>query len=210
MPLPEKNHFRQFVLFVFLLLIPCFALWTFLSAALVTPLIGLVHLTLSNWFPDIVNVFYQEGTNAVLMTRLDQVGGQFVAAGEPDAGLGFRINTRIVTYSIPFYAVLHFATEKERYLADFFWGLLVLYPFMFLGLLMLSMKDLMVTFGPVFLEQPGVAVPSAGVIGILYQLSVLIIPPVVPVLVWAWQSRHTPLLEQLLYSGRAGNGRAPL
>ena len=201
MPLPEKNHFRQFTLFVFLLLIPCFALWTLLSAAAVTPVIGLVHLTLSHWFPDIVSVVYQEGANAVLMTRLDDVAGQLVPASEPDAGLGFRINTRILTYSIPFYAALHFATEKEHYLADFFWGLLMLYPFIFSGLVMLCMKDLMVTLGPLFLEQPGVMVPDPNVIGILYQLSVLIIPPVLPVMVWAWQSRHTPLLEKLLYTG---------
>lgn len=200
MPLPEKNHFRQFTLFVFLLLIPCFALWTFVSAALVTPVIGLVHMALSNWFPDIVNVVYQEGASAVLMTRFDEVGGQFVPATEADAGLGFRINTRIVTYSIPFYVALHFATEKENYLADFFWGLLVLYPFIFFGLLMICMKDLMLTLGGIFLEQPGVLVPGPDVIGILYQLSVLIIPPLMPVIVWAWQSRHTPLLEKLLYA----------
>ena len=41
MRLPEPNHLRQFLLFVFALLIPCFALWSFFSAALVTPVIGL-------------------------------------------------------------------------------------------------------------------------------------------------------------------------
>ena len=29
--------------------------------------------------------------------------------------------------------------------------------------------------------------------------------PVVPVLVWGWQSRHTPLLEKLLYAGAKAN-----
>ena len=119
--------------------------------------------------------------------------------------MGFKTNTRIVTYSIPFYTALHFATEKKHYLADYFWGLLLLYPFIFAGLVMLCMKDLMVTLGNTFLQQPGVWVPPADVIAILYQLSVLIIPPVVPVLLWAWQSRHTALLEKLLY-GQGADG----
>ncbi len=206
MPAPENNHFRQFTLFVFLLLIPCFALWTFFSAALITPVIGLVHIALTNWFPDIVNGLYQDGAEAVLMTRFDQVGGQFVHAADANAGLGFRINTRIVSYSIPFYAALHFATEKKGYLADFVWGVLTLYLFIFVGVVILCMKDMMVTLGTIFLQQPGVLVPGPGVIGILYQFSVLIVPTLLPVLIWAWQSRHTPLLER--FDARRGAAEA--
>lgn len=208
MPLPEKNHLRQFLLFVFVLLIPCFALWTFISASLVTPVIGLVHLILTGWFPDIVNMVYQQGPDAVLMTVFDQVNGEYVPAREADAGMGFKINTRILSYAIPFYAALHFATEKKDYLANFFWGLLVIYPCIVLGLVCICLKDLMVTFGSLFLEQPDVFVPGAGVIGILYQFSVLILPPLVPTMIWAWQSRHTPLLQSLLYTDKKNAGDA--
>jgi len=197
MPLPEKNHFRQFTLFVFLLLVPCFAIWAFFSAALITPVIGLVHIALANWFPDIVNTVYPDGAHAILLTRFDQVGGQFVPSADADAALGFKINTRIVSYSIPFYAALHFATEKKAYLADFVWGVLTLYIFIFVGIVMLCMKNMMVTLGSIFLQQPGVWVPGPDTIGILYQFSVLIVPTLLPVLIWAWQSRHTPLLEML-------------
>ena len=198
MPLPERHHLRQFLLFVFVLLIPCFALWSFLSAALVTPVIGLANLILSHWFPDIVNVVYQQGADAMLMTRLDEINGQLVPTDVTDAGLGFKANTRIVSYSIPFYAALHFATEKKDYLANFFWGLLAIYPFILLGLISICLKDLMAGFGTIFLDQPGVPVPGPGLIGISYQLSVLIVPTLLPVAVWAWQSRDTPLLRGLL------------
>ena len=197
MPRPEPNHLRQFLLLVFVLLIPCFAIWTFLSAALVTPVIGLVHLALSNWFPGIVNVVYQQGSDLLLMTRLDLVDGQLVQAEVADEGLGFKINTRIVTYSIPFYAALHFATDKKNYLVNFLWGLLIIYLFILLGLICNCLKELMMGFGKTFLEQPGVFVPGPDVIGIAYQLSILIIPTLVPVLVWASQSRDTPLLQGL-------------
>ena len=197
MPLRKSNDLRQFLLFVFVLLIPCFAIWTFLSAALVTPVIGLVHLTLSSWFPGIVNVVYQQGADLLLMTSLDQVGGRLVQAEVASEGLGFKVNTRTVTYSIAFYAALHFATEKKGYLVNFFWGLLILYPFIYLGLICVCLKELMVGFGNTFLEQPEVFVPGPDLIGIAYQLSFLIIPTLVPVLVWAWQSRDTPLLRGL-------------
>lgn len=200
MPLPEHNHLRQFLIFVFVLLIPCFAMWGFLSAALVKPVIGLAHLVLSNWFPDIVNVVYQQGADAMLMTRLDQVNGQLVPTDIADAGLGFKANTRIISYSIPFYAALHFATAKKDYLASFFWGMLIIYPFILLGLVCICLKDLMVSFGSTFLDQPGVWVPGADVIGIAFQFSVLIVPTLLPVLIWAWQSRDTPLLRGLLGS----------
>lgn len=206
MPLPEKNHFRQFLLFVFLLLIPCFAVWGFLSASLVSPVIGLVHLLLKSWFPDIVNVVYQQGVDAVLLTRYDEVNGQLVPTAVVDAGLGFKFNTRILTYSIPFYATLHFATERKHYFADFLWGLLALYPLILLGLVCLCLKDLMVTLGPVFLDQPGVFVPGPDFIAIFYQFSVLIVPTLAPVLLWAWQSRDTPLLRGILRVAQAAAG----
>lgn len=206
MPRPERNDLRQFLLFVFVLLVPCFALWTVASAWLATPAIGLVHLALSAWFPDIVNVVYQQGGDALLMTRFDEIDGQLVAAQDAQAGLGFRLNTGILSYSIPFYAALHFATEKKSYLADFVLGVIVLYPFIVLGLLCLCLKELMVNLGGVFLNQAAVFVPAPGVIGILYQLNILIIPPLAPVLLWAWQSRDTALFRAIVaYGGTADN-----
>jgi len=194
---PERNHLRQFLIFVFVLLAPCFALWSAIGAQLATPVIGLTNLILGHWFPEVVKVVYQEGADAILMTYFDQVGGRLVHAAETGESIGFVLNIRILTYSIPFYAALHFATEKEEYLAGFIWGVLLLYPFILLGLLCLAMKDLMVNLGPAFLDQPGVFVPGADLIGILYQLSVLIIPTLAPACIWVWQSRETQLFMQL-------------
>ena len=128
MPGRESSHLRQFLLFVFALLIPCFAIWGFSSAAIVTPVIGLVHLALSNWFPGIVHAVYQQGADMLVMSTLDQVDGQLVQAANASDGLGFRVNTRIVTFSIPFFAALHFATDKKHYLGNLFWGFVLHLP----------------------------------------------------------------------------------
>lgn len=157
--MPERNDFRQFLLFVFALLVPCFVLWTFFSAALITPAIGLVQLLLSAWFPDIVGVLYQQGAEALLMTRLAELGPVPVIATDAQSSIGFRINTRILSYSLPFYTALHFATHKQDYLAQYLWGLLLLYPLIVFGLLCLCLKELMVNLGAIFFEQQGVSFP---------------------------------------------------
>lgn len=56
----------------------------------------------------------------------------------------------------------------------------------------------MVRLGATFFAQSGVYVPNAEVIGILYQLNVLIIPTLAPAMLWAWQSRQSPLLRGAL------------
>ena len=196
MPMVEGKHFKHFLLYVFVLILPFFAIWGVLSSALVTPLIGLVNILLSNWLPDVVNAVYQQGADMLLITRFDQVNGQWVPADSSGSGLGFRMNTRIVSYSIPFYAALHFATDRKNVFTSFFWGLLVIYPFIWLGMVSMCLKELMVGFGSTFIAQTGAAVPAQAVVGITYQLSVIIIPTLIPIIVWAWQSQEFILRER--------------
>lgn len=204
----EQPQLRQFLLFVFALLIPAFALWTLASAALAQPVIGLANIILSTWFPDTVSALYVQGAEGLLMTQYGELDGRAVPQAQSEFQLGFIINTRILSYSIPFYAALHFATRRQNYLGSFLWGLAVLYPLMLLGLLCVCLKQLMVNLGTLFLEQPDVLVPNANVIGILYQFSVLIIPTLAPILIWAWQSRDTPLAREIQasFDSAAGSG----
>jgi hypothetical protein len=191
----DKHQLRQFLLYIFALLIPCFALWTVASGPLAVPAVGAVNAVLTQWFPDAVNAVYVNGAKAVLMTEFGEQNGRLVSLAQAEFRLGFEVNTRILTYSLPFYTALHFATQKDSYLSSYLWGLLVLYPLIVFGLLCLCLRELMVRLGATFFGQTGVYVPSAEVIGILYQLNVLIIPTLAPAMVWAWQSRQSPLLR---------------
>lgn len=194
----EGHHFRQFLLYVFILLVPCFVLWGATSGTLQLPAIGLVHLALTHWFPDIVHGLFADGANALLMTEFGEKDGQPVALAEASHRLGFRVNPRILTYSLPFYTALYFATPRERYLANYLWGLVILYTLATFGLLWLCQKQLMVNLGSVFLEQSGVPVPGSNLIGILYQLNVLLVPTLAPAMLWLWQSKDSPLLSDML------------
>jgi hypothetical protein len=194
----EQHHLRQFLLYVFALLIPCFVLWTVGSRPLAVPAIGLVNMILTHWFPDVVNALFVDGPKALLMTQFGEKDGGLVPLIEAEYRLGFAVNPRILSYSLPFYTALHFATQKKEYMASYCWGLLMLYPLFAFGLLCLCLKELMVNVGADFFDQPGVFVPSADVIGLLYQFSVLIVPTLAPAIVWLWQSKDTPLLQTAL------------
>jgi len=189
---------RQFLLYVFVLMVPCFVVWTTVGASLATPAIGLVNQCLTNWFPTVVDALYLDGTNALLMTRFGENNGEAVPLAGADYQLGFRINPMIVTVSVPFYTVLHFATQRTTYLGSYLYGLIVLYLLMIFGLLCLCLKELMVNLGGTFFEQPDVFVPNANIIGILYQFNVLIVPTLAPAIIWIWQGRNTPLLRSSL------------
>jgi hypothetical protein len=194
----EQRHLWQFLLYVFVLLIPSFVLWTAISDRLQVPAVGLVDLALTHWFPGVVHGLWPDGYNALLMTEFGEKNGQPVPLTEASHQLGFRVNPRILTYSLPFYTALYFATPRENYLANYLWGLLLLYGVAVFGLLSLCLKELMVNLGGLFLNQQGVFVPHTNVIGILYQFNVLILPTLAPAVVWLWQSRDQPLLQDLL------------
>ena len=193
--MPEQHHMRQFLLFVFTLLIPFFALWTIASAAIALPAIGVVGTLLTNWFPDVVNALYASGPEAILMTEFGENAGQIIPLSEAEYRLGFEVNTRILSYSLPFYTALHFATQKKNYLTDYMWGALILYVLFVFGLLCLCLKELMVNVGASFFNQPGAFVPYAEVIAIAYQFSVLIVPTLAPAVLWIWQSKDSQLLQ---------------
>lgn len=205
----EDHHLRQFLLYVLVLLVPCFVLWSAASATLQLPAVGLVHLALTHWFPDIVHGLFAEGANALLMTGFGEKNGQPVDLADASHRLGFRINPRILTYSLPFYSALYFATPRENYLANYLWGVLVLYALATFGLLWLCLKELMVNLGDRFLEQSGVAVPASNLIGILYQFNVLVVPTLAPAALWLWQGRDSPLLGAVfaMHPDRGGHER---
>lgn len=194
----RQQDLRQFLLFVFVLLIPCFGLWTVTSELLARPAVGFANTVLTLWFPDVVKSLYIDGKQAMLLTQFGEAGGVIVPAEQAKNQIGYPVNTRLVSYSIPFYAALHFAVPQQDYLNRFIWGLVILYPLMAVGLLLLCMKDLMVGLGTHFLAQPDNWVPDPNLIGLGYQMSVLLVPTLGPVMLWLWQNREAPLLSAML------------
>lgn len=198
----ETPKLHHFVGLIFLWLIPCFVVWYSLSGALAFPAVWANNLILTSAIPDIVHSVTSNGPQAVLASHFGELDGDIVFAHLAGYRLAFPIDTRILSYSLPFYAALHFATETtagagsegESYL-KLGKGLLVVYSLLILGLVSLNLKNLMFGLGGVFIDSGNPAVP---VIALMYQANTLIIPPLAPLIVWAWQSKDSPLLQQFL------------
>lgn len=199
---PEAPKLYQFVGLVFLWLIPCFVVWMSLSSLLTAPAVWAVDLILTSSLPKVVHDFALSGSQALLATHFGELDGEIVSAQVAGYRLAYPFNTRVLSYSLPFYAALHFATQTTRgisgtdgALAGFGKGFLLLYTLMISGLICTCLKDLMLGLGPVFIEGSSIGV---AIIGLTYQLNTLIVPTLAPIMIWAWQSRGNSLLQQLL------------
>jgi len=202
--LPENQHLRQFLLFVFVLIVPCFALWSLAADALAMPVVGLADMILGAWYPDVVDRLASLQSDVYLLTRFGDSDGRPVPMAQSEFQLAYRVNPALLSYSLPFYATLHLSTQKDEYLISFVSGVLLLYPLILLGLVTLCLKDMMVHLGPLFMEQSDVFIPPGNLIALAYQLNVLIVPTLAPIVVWAWQSRETDLFRSILNPDAAG------
>ena len=131
----------------------------------------------------------------MVMATLGEVNGRFLPAEEAGYQLGLPVDTRVLTYCIPFYAALHFATPMPGSWERFARALLVLWVLVILGLVSTTLKNFMLTFGERLLSLP--QSPPADVIALAYQFNTLIVPPLAPILLWGLAVRETPVMRSL-------------
>lgn len=204
-----KTPLRFFGL-VLLLLPATFTAWYALAGVFAAPGVWIVAEVLPVWLPGLVEEVYLDGAAMTVVSTLGERAGEFMPAARAGDALGFRFDTRILTYSVPFYAALHFATPLPGSLERFARGLFVLWLMLVLGLLATALKDLMMTLGSRFLAEPGT--PPADAIALAYQFSTLIVPALAPVLLWGAQARHSPAIQALfpaLFPATAGAAEEP-
>jgi hypothetical protein len=182
---------RWFVLYVFLLLIPCFGFWVAADSFLNAPaFISMAKLLPALWSEWIAKVEFHQSTMYVQMT-VGELEGRLLAANQAGNAFAYKIDTRIVTYALPFYAALTFATPMAGRTERFLWGLGVYYPVVLLCLTSMAMQSMLTTLAPYQAQIDVSTLPQPHVVAVTYQLSVLILPVLVPVSVWLWQSRES-------------------
>ena len=191
----DQPSLPRFIGLVMLLMVPSFVLWMAISPWLAGPAVWFCDELFRAWMPDVVASVQLKESQALVMTHFGELNGKLVAAEVAGYQMGFPADVRLLSYSIPFYAALLFATPQADGLSKFGWGLWFLYPLVVFGLICVTLKNLMFGLGGSFFNQTATLIPNGNVVGILYQLNILIIPPIAPILLWAWQSRDNPLLE---------------
>ena len=187
----------RFVAKLFGLMAITFTLWHVTASMLAAPVALSTGALLQWWLPGLIDHAYLEGTNFLVVTAIGEANGQMMSAAVAGNQLQLSNETRLLSYSVPFYAALHFATPMEGTIERFTRGLLVLWALMVLGLIALVLKDMMVTFGDVMFSRSALLPPPA-VIALAYQFSVLMVPTVAPLLLWGYAARSNPLLNALL------------
>ncbi len=175
----------RFILLLFALLVPCFAIWSLLNPLLVKPAIGLVHTILTNALPDVVAGVVQQANKAMVMTRFGELDGSIVRDTLAGWSIGMPQDTRLLSYSLPFYTALHFSSHRLNKMALWGWGIVGLYLVLVAGMCSVSLKNIMLQLGPaagVFTSEW-----SRNLVALTYQFSVLILPTLAPVMLWLWQ-----------------------
>ncbi len=180
---------QQLVLSLTLLPIT-FALWYAAGALFAAPSAWVASQLLPLLWPSIIIETGFDQTVFFVITDFGILDNTIVAAEQVGSEIVVEANTRLLSYSVPFYAALIWGAKLEDSFERFARGLLVLWFFMLLGLLSMIAKDLMLVIGEPYLRQTALP-PSA--IALCYQFSVLLMPSLVPVALWLWQLRDTPL-----------------
>ncbi len=196
---------RQFVLTLILMPIT-FGIWYAAGSLFAAPAVWLTDFLMSSAYPNIVETARLQGVEMMVRTQFGEDSGVIMAATDAGNQIALEINTRLVSYSIAFYAALLMASDLKDAMYKFCIGLFWLWLIMAFGLTSILGKDLFLMAGRSFLGSAGV--PPADLIALTYQFNVLLMPTLAPVCLWFWQLRGSPLWEALAADIRRASARA--
>ena len=185
---------RQFVLTLILMPV-AFGIWYAAGVLFAAPAVWLCDLLLQTFYPHLIDSVWLQGMKMGALTQFGILGENAVSASAAGNQIELGINTRLVSYSIAFYASLLMASNLRNGFYKFCVGLFCLWVVMAFGLASIAAKDLLVMVGAPFLTAPGV--PPADLLTLTYQFNVLLMPTLAPVCLWVWQLQGSPLWEAL-------------
>ena len=73
---------------------------------LATPAKWLAHALLTGWLPEVIETTIFEPGALLVVTKFTEMNGIIRLAAPGEEGLAFRLDTRLVSYGLPFYAAL--------------------------------------------------------------------------------------------------------
>lgn len=195
--MPEASA-KGFLLKTIVWLLPMFAVWYWLAWLAVLPVAGLASLALGWFYPQEVLAVEQQGYHLEIVTRfgLDMVPQAAAPAGT-DARVVFGINALKYCYGLPLLLALTLAvpgTVSRKLLCGVVGGA-ILVVFQAWGVYFETLLTMVFRLGPRIGQVMIDAQWQADGIALAYQLGYLILPPVMPVIVWA--AFHTGFIRRL-------------
>lgn len=168
-----------FVLRTLAILLPAFAVWYFAAPILVAPAVWLVQAVAHLGFADLVQRVEQAATVATFVTPL-HAATPGIAAGV----VTVDVNLLLYSFGLPLFAALTLAAQEPAWKRHLAVGYAAMLPFVAWGVLADFLKDVAITAGPAVASQTGFVAWQREAIAFAYQLGSLILPAVVPAVLW--------------------------
>jgi hypothetical protein len=183
----------RFVVRVIAWLPVAFAVWYLAAPVLVWPAKLLVELVARAGFADLVRAVEQSGATLTFATSL-RPG----AATAETGSITVDVNALLYSFGLPLYAALVLAARVPGWPQRLALGYVAIVPFVAWGVLADFLKNVAITAGPLVASQTGFSAWQREMIAFAYQFGTLILPTVVPAILWVLA--HRAFLERLRHS----------
>jgi hypothetical protein len=167
-----------------------FAIWYFAAPILIFPAKLLAQVFTQLAFDDLVKQVLMESRNLVFVTSLRP--GEAVPS---NAVVSVEVNALLYSFGLPMLAALILAAREKGGWKKLLIGYLVILPFITWGVVADFLKNVNFTAGPFVASQVGFSALQREIVAFAYQFGTLILPTVIPAIVWVLTHRN--FLERL-------------
>jgi hypothetical protein len=181
---------RGFIARVFAWLPAAFVVWYFAAPVLMWPAAFIVELVARSAFADLVRGVTQTGAVLTFATTLKPG-----SASTQFAQITVDVDMLLYSFGLPLYAALVLAAREPGWPRRLIAGYAVLVPFVTWGALADFLKNVAISSGPQIASQTGFVAWQREVIAFSFQFGSLILPTVVPAVVWVLT--HRAFLDRL-------------
>ena len=192
-----RHPLARFVVIVLAWLPVCFVVWYFSSPLLTLPVQWLALAVAKLGFSDMILDVEKSGSLFSFVTNLRPAAATSFTGGKSAVVVDSR--ALLYTYGLPLFAALTLAAtglrNGARLAKVLAIGYVALLPFQTWGVFADALKQLAITMGPAISSQTGFSAFEREVIAFAYQFGTLILPTVIPAIVWVLTQR--PFLEQM-------------
>jgi len=176
-----------FLLRVMAAMVPTFLVWWLIGSDWLLPAVYLTDQLLFTLMPKVFSVLSLAGDTVTALTHWQRIDQGFIPAIQTGTCLGAEFNIRILSYSFPFYVSLQIALWRMAGIVKIISSLVVLYLIIIISLTFVVAKKLIINLQllPVFEQTTSSWVYNPDVISMGFQISTLLLPTLVPVMLWA-------------------------
>ena len=172
---------KRFFLFSLVFLPLCFYIWHVLAPAIAIPIGWIVEKIATTFWPDLFSVIELSKAQLYIEMSVGEKEGNILPTSIAGNRLGFYVETRLMTFSLPFYSALLLAIPNGSFNRHYVLGLIFILIFCIAGSVGFCLKESLILLGPDLFED-SVFLPIELIV-FFYQFSILIFPTLGPVLI---------------------------